>query len=320
MARIRHLITFSLVFYWASVASCDENDWYQADASKKLEEITNEFRANYDSVRLERRAFVCEGTWDRTRRGRNEIADIRFVSYFDRDLEFRANSYHESTQPNERWHQQLLYRGELHQRLGPFHADEFKPTEVEEEIEKARKTIGLFSPIDNSILPVQFLTGQAPHSGADAKLSVGKLVSGEFGPDGTIIQKILRDGGIRPVQDQLVWSRVDGTDAYFPIQFELMYVEKDGKLRRGSVIKTEWKKNNDWIVPTSMSFWEARANYSIEAMITVEYLFGNQIGESPIVKPEMQDWREPIRLLFDKEWLRRGGPTRLIRPIDLPLP
>lgn len=293
---------------------CDEADWFEADSTDKLEKIIDDYRENYELVRLQRRAFVCEGRRFCARNNRSDVADVRFVACFDRDLDFRANSYHVSGQ-NEQWHQQLLYRGKLHRRLGPFHADVFKPIEDEAELKAARDTIRIVSPIDNSILPGRFIDTQAPHLGAGVKLTVGKLVSGEFGPAGSIIQKIRRDGGIRPVQDEFVWSRLAGTDVYLPTKYEFFYVEKDGELRRASAVKTNWKETSDLFVPSSMMILEHRKNYRLVVNLSVEYVFGERMGKSPVIEPEMADWREPIRVLFDKEWLRRGGVIPLRTPL-----
>jgi hypothetical protein len=315
MSTVRQLFAIVLAFVWASVGVCDDEDWFKADSTKKLSKIIDEFRENYELVQSERRAFVCEGTRLRNTRGRMQISDIRFIRCIDKDLKFRANSVCVSGAMKERWSQKLLYRGKLHQRLGPFTTDNRGVIDDEDEIEKALTTTRLFSPIDNAISPADCLVGQPPRVNAERKLTVGELVSGEFGENGTIVQKILRSGGIRSVQDEYTWSRVEGTDTFFPVRYDYFYINDEGARQR-SLVKTQWKKIDGLIVPSSMQLVDFSKVDSLDVSLSISYLFGSEIGKSPVIEPKMSDWREPIRVMFDKEWLRRGGAIPVIRRVE----
>lgn len=302
---------------------CLGGDKFINDKTKKLESIISSFELNYDYVHSTRRAFICEGKLIESRKEGISYSEIRRIAYFEKDSIYRASSFlrHDENGPagREQWVQHLLVNGKLHQRLGPFSSDQFDVLSDDEKIEEKQKSINRFSPLDNCMLPSQFLSF-SPQGRAYIQLTANQLVSADY--DGAdIVQVVRTEGGLAAREMRYRWSRLEGTETYLPVHYEAYRINVSGdeeNLELAAYVKSEWHKVDDFFVPKRLLIVGFDPSRSRQCDLSVEYRFLDGPTEPATITVELADWREPLRVLFGKEWARRGGFVPLLQPVVVP--
>jgi hypothetical protein len=77
--------------------------------------------------------------------------------------------------------------------------------------------------------------------------------------------------------------------------------------------KTTWKRHGKLWLPSSIDGMSHnppidRKDNFVHTKISLDWKTGDELGAKPIIDVNADDWREPIRRLFDEEWNRPGLP------------
>lgn len=293
-------------------AFSQEPEWYAKDSTKRLKELVEQFRVNYEMVTSQKRAFVCKGIRLETGSNKFSAKDVYFVGYFNKDLKLYANSYlGESVATNraiERWDQYLYYKSTLHRRWGPYSADKRESLQKEKEIKHADRLFVKFSPLDMTLS----LEGNAFVGGpskCDRWLTTGKLIECRYEENRDITHVIQNTDAQRPFQVSFLWSKKAG---YLPTrtQYDLVSLDGNGNVttvRPISLVKSQWQKRGDVSLPSKIEIVRLRKMRTHREMtLSIKYRLGDEIPPELLIEPDLADWREPIRILFDEDWQRSG--------------
>lgn len=306
-----------IAFFGLARSSAEEPevDWFATDKTGLLEQLIADYIVNYEKVHAQRHAFVCRGEHVYVSRGKPVLHDIGFIAYQNnKGISLFAN--YETHQSNirgdyESWTQQLMFRGVLHRRGGPLSGDLQASLQDEDEINEATGQFIRFDPIDMALSVYGNAVKAGPEKANYSRLTVGKLVSAQHDDNGDVLQVIEQTGTQYPFRILVRWKK---RGLFFPSQVQLNSLnQQSGKTIEvpSAVTLTDWVKHGEVILPSKLSIVDLRnVQRSAEMELRVEYRLENELPPDPFITPGMPDWREPIRSVFDEQWLRRRSPDR----------
>ncbi|MGB7324055.1 MAG: hypothetical protein WBD31_04240 [Rubripirellula sp.] len=95
------------------------------------------------------------------------------------------------------------------------------------------------------------------------------------------------------------------------------YSLKTDKRRLLSHAKSTWERKGEHWVVSKIESASLQGRGEDLCSLDFEWKLGKELAEKKIVDATQQDWREPIRLLFEYDWQRRGRrPVLATSPID----
>lgn len=304
-----------LLLNFAEARGQESGNWFANDTTRRLEEVIIAFRANYEQVHSQRHAFYCQGTLTRKPGTSVLFQEVNFLGLFDaRDVQFHANSWVGDTTRQtfdlEQWDQRLNYQSKLYQRWGPFNGEKRETLEDEEKIKDAVSSFVRFDPIDMALSADgnAYLRGPGPQ--ADRSLTAGKLVEAKFLDNGDIVHTVDITKKDSPYQIRIVYRWAKQLD-YYPIGTEYLLITGDGnskQIKPVSHVITDWQNVGTLKVPKSLTIISRRKQQQNQQMeLDVVYSFEPELPVGPLITPEMDDWREPLRVLFKANWDRRSN-------------
>ncbi len=299
------------------VAAKEKQQEAAADTTGRVYELLADFAVNRDSLRKQRYAFVAKGTRLQDKKDAFDQSTVYWIGAQESMVKrLDANCYTAPAANNvllERWQQRIIDGGKYYLRDTPYTdraALEFKDKDEYEE--KGRGRLIPMDPISQSLSPAVYLRMEVdPGDVIGMIVEKSELKNAKYTKEGDILATFDFSGRMKyEVTFTKKSGFMPGVVKHTAIRGERVFPISD--------VRTQWKQVGKLKLPGEMVASSFHMNgHTTIFELAFQWRVGRSIPNKPLVDSSLDDWREPIRVLFGQDWQRTSVRPPSLATLDL---
>ncbi|MGB7344706.1 MAG: hypothetical protein WBD20_10855 [Pirellulaceae bacterium] len=313
--KTRIIFLSLFVFSFAMVGHCEDEK-----PSDRLYGYIADYVVNADRVLKQRHVCVAKGTliFGDTERARPKpVWFVRAVDSRTERLDAQSSTSNSSLgMIRENWRQQLQTEKGYWRRDAPLQAGRQRFYKLRKEMnEKEREQVTVLEPFDQAVSEGGAFISGGPPMGSIQELLATQLRLNKCTQIG--LGDLKAEFMVDSRKDK--WTKIEVTfakDAGYMVTEYVLSCKRKPNGKSFIVFEhsqTEWTKADDIYLPVKFESTKPAMKAEYHIKLDLHWKIGDEVPPN-IVDPTLDDWREPIRVLFDFDWQRKGQRSPLINP------